>query len=86
MLIPFLMKPKSYLFRALGKYKFSNRSFRFVFEIGLDSLRKRSFFLAPRRLERFFLLVKRFKRGGTAQAVFAGNGFYYCKFLRLVHV
>ena len=86
MLIPFLMKPKSYLFRALGKYKFSNRSFRFIFEIGLDSLWKQSFLLAPRRLGRFFLLVKRSKRGGTAQAFFAGYGLDYCKFLRVVHV
>ena len=35
---PFLMKPKSYLFRALSKYKFSNRYSRFIFDINLDSL------------------------------------------------
>ena len=86
MLIPFLMTPGSYLFRALGKYKFSNRSFRFIFEIGLDSLRKRTFLLAPLRLGRFLLLVKRSKRGGTSQAVFEGYGLDYCKFLRVVHV
>ena len=77
------MKPKSYLFRALGKYKFSDRYFRFIFDIGL---RKQSFLLAPRRLGRFFLLVKRSKRGGTAQVFFAGYGLDYCKFLRVVHV
>ena len=48
------MKPKSYLFKALGKYKFSERYLRFIFDIGL---RKQSFLLAPRRLGRFFLLI-----------------------------
>ena len=38
--------------RALGKYKFFNRYFRFIFDIGLDSLRRQPFLLAPRRLGR----------------------------------
>ena len=84
------MKPKSCLFRALGKYKFSNRSFRFIFDIVLDSLRKQFFLLAPRRFGRFsffsWLNVRSDEeRGGTAQAVFAGYGLDYCKFLRVVH-
>ena len=62
------MKPKSYLFRALGKYKFSDRYFRFIFDIGF---RKQSFLLAPRRLGRFFLLVKRtFQAGRNASGCF----------------
>ena len=84
------MKPKSYLFRALGKYQFSNRSFRFISDIVLDSLRKQSFLLAPRRFGRFFLLVKRSKRRGAGRngsgCQFAGYGLDYCKFLRVVHV
>ena len=78
------MKPKSYLFRALGKYKFSDRYFRFIFDIGL---RKQSFSLLCVAWDvSFSWLNVRSKQGGTPQAVFAGYGLDYCKFLRVVHV